>query len=148
VCLLAILPACDRTAADFAIPNPLVIRATGRDFHWHFIYPGRDGALDTPDDVRSDQDLRVPLGHPVKIELTSQDYVYTFRAPELGLKEIAVPDLSFAIEFTPKQPGRYRLEVDPLCGFRFAHENDVMGQLVIEPASDVKAWLRTAGRSE
>jgi cytochrome c oxidase subunit 2 len=140
--LLALLVCgCRQPDAPIELPTPLVIRATGRDFYWHFAYPGRDGTLGTADDITSDRDVHVPIGRPVKIELASEDYVYTFGAPELGLKEIAVPELSFAIDFTPEKPGRYQLEVDPLCGLRFAHENDTMGQLVIEPAAEVKAWL-------
>jgi heme/copper-type cytochrome/quinol oxidase subunit 2 len=146
VCLLATLPACDRPDRAFELPTPLVIRATGRDFYWRFTYPGRDGTIGTADDIQSDQDVHVPLGHPVKIDLASQDYVYTFRAPELGLHEIAVPELSFAISFTAEKPGRYKLEVDPLCGYVFAHDNDSMGQLVVEPVSDVSAWLARSAR--
>lgn len=144
LCLLAALAGCDRQRSLPELGTPLVVRVVGRDFYWRFIFPGRDGALGTDDDITKRQDLHVPLNHPVKLELTSDDYVYSFRAPELGLLESAIPELLFTIDFVPEQPGRYELEVDPMCGFAFAHSNDVMGMMVVEPAEDVRAWLAAA----
>lgn len=144
LCLMAALPSCDRANSLPELRSPLVIRVVGRDFYWRFTYPGPDGAIGTDDDVVARQDLHVPLHHPVRLELTSDDYVYSFRAPELGLLESAIPELLFTIYFVPEEPGRYELEVDPMCGLSFAHDNDVMGMMVVEPAKDVRAWLATA----
>lgn len=146
VCLLAIFSSCLRDDARPNFPTPLAIRVVGHDFYWRFTYPGPDGQLGTADDIANRPDLHVPLNHPVRLEITSEDYIYTFRAPELNLKEVAVPELTFTIYFTPNKPGRYDLKVDPLCGFAFFHDNDVMAQMVIEPASDVQKWLASSPR--
>lgn len=140
MCLLALLSGCDREeAANF--PTPLVIRAVGHDFYWRFTYPGPDGQLGTADDIANCPELHVPVNQAIRLELTSEDFIYTFSAPELKLKEIAVPELVFTINYTPTKAGRYELKVDPLCGFRFFHDNEVMAPMIVERAADVQKWL-------
>ncbi len=141
--LFATCSSCEFTSAAGKFPTPLPIRVVGHKFYWRFTYPGPDGKLGTADDLPGRSDLHVPLGHPVHLEITSDDYVYTFRAPQLKMKETAVPDLYFTLDFTLDKPARYDLEVDPMCGFAFLHDNDVMGEMIAEPAAAVQRWLAT-----
>jgi cytochrome c oxidase subunit 2 len=128
------------------LPEPLTVRVVGRNFYWNFTYPGADGKLGTDDDVDGGTDLHVPEGHPVRLELTSDDYIYVFRANALDLKETAVPDIFFTIDFTPSSIGRFDLEVDPMCRVRILHEEeDNMGQLVVESRAQFLKWLRNRG---
>lgn len=108
-----------------AKPQPrldsIVIEVTGDDFNWHFHYPGLDGVFGTPDDRYSVQNLFVPDNSIIRLKLRSNDYVYSFSLPELGLKEIAVPGLSFELQFTTENEQTLRLLGDQFCGF--AHES-------------------------
>ena len=58
-------------------PDVLVVRMTGDDYRWGVRYPGRDGRLDTRDDVLDSRNLNVPEGTEVRVLLESRDYVYT-----------------------------------------------------------------------
>ena len=107
----------------------LRVRAVGEGFYWHFTYAGPDGVFDTADDRRSEHQLELPVGVPVELLVTSEDYIYSFRAPALGLLEVAVPDLTFSASFAPERVGSYALEIDPLCGVNFLHDNDTMGRI-------------------
>ena len=124
-------------------PTPLVIDVVGRDFLWSFTYPGADKILGTEDDLVVEKDLHLPLGHDIHLRLTSEDYIYTFRARELGLRELAVPELQFDLDFRTESVGKYELEVDPLCAIRFLH-GDEMGWLVIEDGEVFERWLLDA----
>ena len=108
------------------------IEARGRRFHWSFRYPGLDRQLGTPDDVVVERNLRLPSGHSVELSLESEDYVYSLSCPSLGLKEIAVPDLTHVIRFETDVPGSHALVTDPMCGWRPFHD-DLMGQIIVEP---------------
>ena len=136
VCASVLFAGCDagRHALDRA--DPLVVRVTGRDFHWYFTYPGADGEFDTQDDIDAAHNLHLPLGQPVQLNVTSEDYLYAFRAPELELTEVAVPGMTFSIRFLPERVGRFELEVDPMCGFDFLHANRTMGQVVVASEFD------------
>lgn len=110
---------CD-TVSNVAPSNAMVIEVTGEEFNWHFRYPGRDGVLGTDDDLYSVQDLFLPENSKIVLKLASNDYLYSLALPELGLREIAVPDLSFELQFRTKGKQTLQLLGDQFCGF--SHE--------------------------
>lgn len=117
----------DGTSADTALD----VRVRGRDFRWHFTLPGPDARFGTADDVHSVGGLTLPQGRRVNFEITSEDYLYAFRAPALGLLEMAMPGVTFRTSLVPRRAGRFELEMDPMCAVPFAHESDLMGWLEI-----------------
>lgn len=120
---------------------PQVIKVTGENFFWQFQHPGSDDQHGTDDDLSVEQELVLLQGQPVVLELTSTDYIYTFRAPELNLLESAIPELEFTLAFTPTMTGRYLLEIDPHCGNRELHSNNAMGFVTVLPPAAYQEWL-------
>ena len=121
--------------------EPLKVRAEGRGFYWFFTLAGADGQFDTADDIKSDKEIHLPKNRKVLIEVTSSDYLYMFRSTKLDVREVAVPKMVFTIDFVPQQLGEFELEVDPLCGFNFAHDNDIMGYMTITSNESFEAWV-------
>ena len=120
-------------------PEPLHIQITGEEYTWQFRYPGSDGVLHTDDDItKPGQELHLPLGPAVEIELTSRDYIYTFALPHLDLHQVAVPDLTFTLAFTPQTSGVFAFVGDQMCGFE--HES-LNGRVVIESPAAFVDWL-------
>lgn len=122
--------------------DPVTVEAKGRDFQWSFHYPGADGELGTPDDLQSDRLLMLPPDVDVTLLLTSDDYIYTITLGPYGLREIAVPDLVYQLQFHTARVEEFDLMVDPLCGFRFYHD-EVMGHVSIAPRTDYSTWFGT-----
>lgn len=123
------------------ISNPLEIKVVGKDFYWHFFYPGPDQVLGTSDDVEVSKDLFVPAGHSVRLLVTSEDYIYFFRVSEFGLREVAIPDLIHEITFVSSSVGVSELEVDPMCSAWEIHKDGSMGNMNILSEKDFKSWL-------
>ena len=120
-------------------PGPLRIQITGEEYIWQFRYPGPDGTLQTADDIiKPGKELHLPLGKEVEFELTSRDYIYTFALPHLDLHQVAVPDLTFPLAFTPQTTGVFSFFGDQMCGFE--HES-LNGRVVVEPPATFVAWL-------
>ncbi len=119
--------------------GPLTVRLTGGDLAWHVQYTGPDGEFETADDVHVQRDIYCPAGRSVRIELTSDDLLYTFAVEECGINELAVPGQVFVVEVYAKQPQRISFAGDQLCGF--AHE-ELFGQIVIQSESEFQDWLR------
>lgn len=111
----------------------IIIEVTGDEFNWHFRYPGPDGVLGTSDDRHSMQDLFLPDNSKVDLKLNSNDYVYMFSLPELGMREIAVPGLSFELQFTTQDEQILDLMGDQMCGF--AHES-LIGKVYVRNQDD------------
>ena len=120
-------------------PGPLRIQITGEEYTWQFRYPGPDGTLHTNDDIiKPGKELRLPLGIEIEAELTSRDYIYTFALPHLDLHQVAVPDLTFALAFTPQISGVFAFVGDQMCGFE--HES-LNGRVVVESPAAFVDWL-------
>ncbi|MDA1166566.1 MAG: hypothetical protein O3B13_26010, partial [Planctomycetota bacterium] len=100
----------DETAASVeVIPEPLYIRLTGTEHRWSSRYPAMTGSTSHNDRLQGGRDLHVPVDTTVVLVLSSTDYIYTLAIPEYGVKEIAVPNLEFRMEFRPMQCGQFEL---------------------------------------
>jgi heme/copper-type cytochrome/quinol oxidase subunit 2 len=125
-------------ADGFAYGDTLLVRMTGGNYTWQVRYAGADGKFGTADDRHATRHLHVPARTPVTLELRSEDYIYTMALPHLDLKEIAVPDLEFALRFELDEPGEYRLEGDQMCGYTHP---DLMGTVVAEDGAAFREWV-------
>ena len=126
--------------ASVEIPDPLEIKVVGREFYWHFLYPGPDQLLGTDDDFSVSKDLYVPVGYTMKLLITSDDYIYFFRVPDFDLREVAIPDLTHEIQFFPDHGGVSKLEVDPMCSAWTLHKDGSMGNIHILSENEFKNW--------
>lgn len=119
----------------------LEIEVTGDKFYWHFRYPGRDGIVGSLDDIVGSRELIVPLNRQIRLRLRSLDYIYVFEFPPLGIREIAVPELQYSVEFVLQKPTVSTLPMDPLCAFG-QFQNESMGII----RGDDAAWNRLIGQ--
>jgi cytochrome c oxidase subunit 2 len=86
--------------------RPLSIVLTGRAGRWH---------ADTRGRVSVAGDIRLPAGEDVELTLRSEDYVYTFSVPALGLNEVAVPEIPATRAIHTPRSGSYPVDAGPLC---------------------------------
>ena len=113
--------------------DSIVVEVTGDEFNWYFRYPGPDGVLGTGDDRHSVQDLFLPANSAVDLKLKSNDYLYSFALPDLGMEEIAVPGLDFGLQFTTQNERTLELLGHQFCGF--AHES-LIGKVYVRRSGD------------
>jgi cytochrome c oxidase subunit 2 len=137
-----------------------VFEALGKQWHWSFRFPGKDGVLGTvaaryvsdknpfgmnPNDPNGKDDVLVtspevhlPLGRPVKALLRSIDVLHDFAVPQFRVKMDLVPGLVTYIWFTPTRTGEFDLLCEELCGL--AHFT-MRGRVVVEEEKAFQAWL-------
>jgi cytochrome c oxidase subunit 2 len=114
----------------------LVIKLKGYQWWWEASYadPGRPGG-----DVKLANELHVPVGRPVRVELSAADVVHSFWVPALTGKQDMLPGRSNTVGFTATRPGIYRGQCAEFCGLQHAH----MAMMVVaEPEADFERWLR------
>ena len=136
--LLLDIIGCNHLVQNEPTIDAVTIEMTGHNFKWSSHYAGEDGQLGTSDDVYAAQVLHVPEMAVVEIVLKSRDYIYSLEVPHAGLKEIAVPELTFKLQFKADKIGRFELPGEQLCGY--AHP-DLIGTLVVDSQSDYRRWL-------
>lgn len=101
----------------------------GKKWMWKFAYPGGPNAVDT---------LRVPVGRPVRLLITSRDVIHSFFVPALRVKQDALPGRYTQTWFTADRPGRYEIFCAEFCGIG---HSAMLGELVVMPAEEFDAWV-------
>jgi cytochrome c oxidase subunit 2 len=85
--------------------------------------------------------LRVPLGKPIKLILTSKDVIHSFFVPAFQLKEDCVPGMETHLWFTVNDAGSYDVFCTEYCGAGHSH---MRSKVVAMPPAEFVAWYRQA----
>lgn len=111
------------------------IRLTGHQWWWEVAY--LEG--NTEQHFKTANEIHIPVGKPVDIELRSVDVIHSFWVPALHGKVDLVPGMSNYIRIQADRPGTYRGQCAEFCGAQHAH----MGIIVVaEDAAAYEAWLQ------
>jgi cytochrome c oxidase subunit 2 len=74
-------------------------------------------------------EVRLKLGQPVILVLTSEDRIHGFKVPDLGLRAEIVPGQETRVALTPEKAGQIVFFCDVFCGD--GHE-EMGGTLIVE----------------
>lgn len=128
-----------RSAAN--LPPDLVVRVEGMQWGWKVTYPDKG--------VSTSQELVLPVGRRVKVEVISKDVVHSFWVPAFRVKIDAVPGMVTTVSFTPSRVGSYqedpgfRVQCAELCGT--GHTVMVIPVRVVEQ-EEFERWLVAQSR--
>ncbi|HZP30797.1 MAG TPA: cytochrome c oxidase subunit II [Acidimicrobiia bacterium] len=110
----------------------LVVKVVGRQWWWDVSYPGRN--------VRTANEIHVPVHTKIHFELTSTDVIHSFWVPEIAGKEDVIPGQPNHLYVTVEKTGTYRGLCAEYCGLQHAH----MGfEIVAESPGDFERWVQT-----
>ncbi len=123
--------------------DPLAFRVevTGQQWAWNFRYPGADGVFNTPDDIVTLNDLRVPVDRPVYLQLTSKDVVHSLYLPNFRTKIDAIPGSVTRLWFEPRETGKFEIACAQHCG---AWHYKMRAELTVQDGADLARWLQRA----
>jgi cytochrome c oxidase subunit 2 len=134
--LMALLTKSVLAGRDLATPRSpaVIVKVIGRQWWWELQYHG-----DPPSQmVTTANELHIPVGQPVLLQLESRDVIHSFWVPALHGKRDLIPGHPSTTTILADRPGRYRGQCAEFCGAQHAH----MGLLVIaEPPAEFQAWL-------
>ncbi len=109
--------------------DAMIVKVTGRMWSWGFEYGNG---------VHTDV-LKLPLGRPVKLTITSADVLHSLFIPAFRVKEDAVPGLETYLWFQPEQEGSYDVFCSEYCGMG---HSQMITKAEVVPAADFDAWYR------
>jgi cytochrome c oxidase subunit 2 len=107
----------------------MAIKVMARQWSWLFQY--ENGAKDS--------ELRVPVGRPIKLILTSEDVIHGFYAPAFRIKQDAVPRMETYLWFQPTQTGTFDVLCSQYCGLEHSH---MLTKIVVLPEEDFGKWYQ------
>ncbi|HEX7061188.1 MAG TPA: c-type cytochrome [Woeseiaceae bacterium] len=125
-------------ASEAARESGLAIAVSGERWWWRVTYVLPDGRR-----FESANELRLPVGEPVPVLLTSPDVIHSFWVPKLAGKLDMIPGRVNTQTITATEPGVSRGQCAEYCGGAHA----LMAFYVVAmPPDEFSAWLaREAG---
>ncbi|HEX6212647.1 MAG TPA: cytochrome c oxidase subunit II [Methylomirabilota bacterium] len=126
-----------RSLAAFPMPRHAddpEIRVTGLRWWWDVEYLGMPVHLQ----VRSPNEIHIPVGRPVDIALESHDVIHSFWVPRLHGKVDLVPGMTNRIRVQADRPGIYRGRCAEYCGLQHAH---MLFDVIAHPEDEFREWL-------
>ncbi|WP_420440917.1 cytochrome c oxidase subunit II [Candidatus Poriferisodalis sp.] len=111
------------------------IKVEGQQWWWQFSYDlDEDGQFD---DIVTANDLVIPTGEDVNLELHSNDVIHSFWIPQLNGKRDVVPGRVHNWRIRSDEPGIFYGECVEFCGL--SHANMQMRTIVLTP-EDFERW--------
>lgn len=110
-------------------PASMTVEVVGHDWWWEARY---DGGIVTANEIH------IPAGQPVRVELTTDDVIHSFWVPQLQAKTDMIPGRINHTWLEADRPGRYRGQCAEFCGLQHAK---MAFFVVAQSPDDFDAWL-------
>jgi cytochrome c oxidase subunit 2 len=145
-----------RVVQNYDPAKTLTIKATGLQWYWNYEYPDNEGVAfdstmledkDRTDPVNQprllavDNDMVVPVGTVVRLQVIGADVIHSFALPAFGLKLDAVPGRLNETWFLAEREGVYYGQCSELCGTN--HAFMPIAIRVVKP-DQFKTWVAQA----
>lgn len=119
--------------AQVALEMPqtdITIRVTGHMWWWEVEYPDHG--------IVTANELHLPVGQPVRVELLAADVIHSLWVPNLQGKMDLLPDKTNVTWLAAERPGIFRGQCAEYCGVQHA----LMGLVVVAlPADEFDQWI-------
>ncbi len=116
--------------AGRAPAGALRVEVVGHQWWWEYRSPDLG--------VVTANELHVPLGAPVQLEMTSADVIHSFWAPRLGGKRDLTPGRVTRIAFTADSAGEFSGQCAEFCG---ASHANMRLRVFVQPDSAFRTWV-------
>ena len=116
--------------------NAIRIHVVAKQWMWQFVYPNGANAED---------ELRIPVGQPVVLEMTARDVIHSFYVPAFRVKRDVLPGRVTQQWFTATEPGTYDILCAEYCG---AGHSRMRGRVIAMPPADYARWIGGHGGSD
>jgi cytochrome c oxidase subunit II len=156
ILVIIAVPSFRLLSEQLIIPAPdLTLKVTASQWHWNYGYPKSEGGFSfdslyvedkdlkpgQPNVITADQDMVVPVGKVIEIDVTSQDVIHSFSVPSFGVKIDAIPGRLNKSWFKAEREGMFYGQCSNICGIDHAFM-PINVRVVSQP--DYEAWLAQA----
>jgi cytochrome c oxidase subunit 2 len=116
-------------------PGALTVEAVGRQWWFEFKYPH---PTDPDEQVVTANELHIPVGEIVNVNLASRDVLHSFWIPKLAGKVDMVPNNANTMWIEADEAGEYFGQCAEFCGEAHAL---MRFRVIAEPRAEFDAWL-------
>ena len=119
-----------RRPGTLAPGTPMPIDVVGHQWWWEFRYPEQG--------IITANELIIPVGRTVELNMTSADVVHSFWIPQLMGKQDVMPAHVNKLWFAAEEPGQYFGQCAEYCGIQHAQMR--MNAIAYSP-QDFEGWV-------
>jgi cytochrome c oxidase subunit 2 len=123
-----------RRLSSLETDDRMVIDITGRQWWWDIEYQHPDPSMR----VRTANELRLPVGRVVQINLRSADVIHSFWVPALHGKRDLIPGHANELWLKADTVGTFRGQCAEFCGLQHAH---MALTVIVEPPDAFAKWI-------
>jgi cytochrome c oxidase subunit 2 len=125
-------------ALTFAGDGDLTIRVRGQQWWWDI------GYIDPQSRFSTANEIHIPVGRNVRVQLEGADVIHSFWVPSLAGKQDIIPGRLNELTIRAERAGIYRGQCAEFCGMQHAH----MALLVVaEDEAAFEAWRAREGQN-
>lgn len=110
--------------------NEAAVVVEGEQWWWRVTYPAAG--------VETANEVHIPVGEPVMVEMRSADVIHSFWVPEIAGKVDMIPGQTNHLVLEADRPGTYRGTCAEFCGLQHANMRFVV---VAHEPDEFDAWL-------
>ncbi|MDR6225841.1 cytochrome c oxidase subunit II [Desmospora profundinema] len=110
--------------------DALRVKVTAHQYWWEFEYPDLD--------ITTAQEMVIPTGERVYLELESKDVVHSFWVPKLAGKQDLIPGRTNTMWLDAHEPGVYKGRCAELCGASHALMNF---EVIAQEPQEFEQWV-------
>jgi cytochrome c oxidase subunit 2 len=114
-----------------ARPGQLSIDVVGHQWWWEVRYPQQG--------IVTANDIHIPVGQPVRLQLTTNDVLHSFWVPQLTGKTDMITGRTNTMTIQADTAGIYRGQCAEFCGLQHAQ---MIFSIVAQTPSDFQAWMQ------
>jgi cytochrome c oxidase subunit 2 len=114
-----------------------LVNVTGQQWWWEYEYPVQDGCGGIEEPIVTANQLVIPSGQKVLLQIQSRDVIHSYWIPKLNGKRDAVPGRVQPLRLEADQPGIYAGQCTEFCGLSHAYMR--MEAVALYP-QDFETW--------
>src|SRR5262245_11169910 len=118
-------------------PPQETVRVIAQQWAWSFVHAGKDGKLDTADDIKTVDELHVKVGATYHFKLEARDVLHSFSVPVFRIKQDAIPGRVITGWFKPTRVGIHDIQCTEICGIGHAL---MPARIYIQSSADYSVW--------
>ena len=118
--------------ADPPLPAPADVQVIGHQWWWEIRYAGSG--------VVTANEIHIPIGRPISIQLDTVDVLHEFWVPQLTRKMTTVPNAGNHVWLEAEKAGVYEGLCSEFCGAQHAW---MRFQVIAETPADYARWAQT-----
>jgi cytochrome c oxidase subunit II len=128
--VLYVLTVRTMATVEAEVPSALRVRVVAHQWWWELEYPDLG--------IVTANELHVPVGQPVWLDLVSADVAHNFWIPRFGWKKDNTPNHVTPIHVLVEQPGVYDGSCNEFCGTQHAW---MRVRAIASPPEEFQAWV-------